>query len=133
MAVACLIGVFVLLTLMRRDAWPFTRYPMFSRYRRSHDIRIVCVALEREDGILVWWRPRFHRYSDGLAGKLAAQSEEESAAGVEQATRLLKLEHGDISWWKAVHVRERRWVNGSPLDRTVFTIPLRTGAPANRI
>jgi hypothetical protein len=85
---------------------------MFSRYRESRDIRVVCLALEGHDGNLSWWRPRFHRYVDGLAGKLPE-------SGVEQAIRLLKLEHGDMAWCKAVHVRERTWVRGVPVDRTI--------------
>jgi hypothetical protein len=124
---AIIIGFTVLLNLLRRDAWPLTRYPMFSRYRRARDLRVVCLALEGLDGTFSWWRPHFYRYVDGIGGKLADLSEENISSCAEQVTRLLALEHEDLSWCKSVHVIERRWVNGAPFDRTISAIPSKAG------
>jgi hypothetical protein len=129
--IAFLIGFHVLLNLTRRDAWPFTRYPMFSRYRRTQDVRVVCVALEALDGSLRWWQPHFYRYTDGIGRKLADLSEENVSSCVEHVMRLLALEHEDLSWCKAVCVIERRWVNGAPFDRPISAIPAKAGLHTN--
>jgi hypothetical protein len=129
--IAFLIGFTVLVNLVRRDAWPFTRYPMFSRYRKTEDIQVVCLALEASDGSLRQWQPHFYRYTDGIGVKLGDLSEGNISSCVEQVMRLLKLEHRDVSWCKAVHVLERRWINGAPLDRTIATIPVTGGIHTN--
>jgi hypothetical protein len=124
---AFLIGFTVLLSLLRRDAWPLTRYPMFSRYRRAQEVRVVCLALEALDGTLNWWRPHFYRYTDGIGGKVADLSEGNISSCAEQVTRLLALEFEDVSLCKALHIIERRWVDGAPFDRPISVIPLKAG------
>ncbi len=128
---AFLIIFTVLLNLLGRDAWPMTRYPMFSRYRRTEEVRVVCLALEAFDGTFRWWRPHFYRYADGIGRKLSDLSERNISSCMEQVTRLLALEHEDFSWCKAVHVIERRWVNGGPLDRSICAIPPKAGLHTN--
>jgi hypothetical protein len=128
---AFLIGFIALLNLFRRDAWPITRYPMFSRYRAAQEVRVVCVALEAFDGTFSWWRPHFYRYADGIGRQLADLSEPNISSCMEQVTRLLAIEHEDLSWCKAVHVIERRWVNGAPFDQSISAIPAKAGLYTN--
>src|ERR1017187_1090855 len=104
--IALIIGFTVFLNLVRRDAWPFTRFTMFSRYRRTRDVRVVCLALEALDGSISWWQPHFYRYADGIGRKLADLSEGNISSCIKHVTRLLALEHKDISSCKAVHVIE---------------------------
>lgn len=123
----CLIGLTALLHLARRDAWPFTRYPMFSRYKSLKDVRVMCLALEGSDGRLRWWRPHFYRYTDGIGGKLADLSDANISSCTDHVLRLLTLEREDLSRCRAIHVIERKWENGVPCDRTVSAIPLKGG------
>jgi hypothetical protein len=128
---ACLIGFTILLNLFRRDAWPLTRYPMFSRYKKAQEVRVVCLALEAFDGTFSWWRPHFYRYTDGIGRKIADLSEGSISSCMEQATRLLALEYEDLSWCRAVHIIERSWVNGAPFDRSIAAIPAKAGLHTN--
>jgi hypothetical protein len=125
--IALLTGFMALLTMTRRDAWPITRYPMFSGYRRIGDVRVLCLALETADGSLRWWRPHFYRYTDGIRYLLGDGTEEQAVPCVEHVMRLLALEYKDVSWCTAVHVVERTWLNGVPLDRAKCSIPVLGG------
>jgi hypothetical protein len=112
------------LTLARRDAWPFTRYPMFSSYLDPAHVRVVCFALETRDGQLHWWHPRFYRYPDKLGRKAAGGDTAVKLWCVSEVIRLIRLEEGDTLHYRAIHVIERKWVHGDSQDLTIASVPL---------
>ena len=119
---AVFVVLFVSVTLARRDAWPFTRYPMFSRYRDPWEVRVICFGLETLKGNVTWWRPRFYRYQDTLGRKLAPDDSAHRLWVVSEVLRLVRLEEGDARRYIAVHIVERRWVDCAVRDRTLARI-----------
>src|ERR1700733_3321801 len=118
--------MFFSVTLLRRDAWPFSRYPMFSRYRDPRQVCVICIALETPDGSLTWWRPHFYRYPDVLGRKLALDDLALKLWCVSEVLRLVQLENGlegaKSEPYRAVHIVERRWIDNSVRDRTLAKV-----------
>jgi hypothetical protein len=137
MLIAALVLAFVFVTIRRADAWPITRYPMFSRPRDPDDVCVICFALETPDG-LRWWRPHFYRYPDYLARKLAAGGLAERGLAerlwcVSEILRLARLEQGSERECVAVHIIERRWINCAVRDRTVARVPVNGADSASAV
>jgi hypothetical protein len=124
LSITLLVALFILVSLSPRDAWPFARYPMFSRYRKSQEVRVICLALEAKDGSLKWWRPHFYRYTDALGPKLVDLSDASKSFCLREVSRLLALEYGDISWCRSIRILERRWTNGRLSDTALAAIPV---------
>lgn len=61
-----LIGV----TLVGRDFWPFSHYPMFSIQQKMEDITVWRIALEDNKGKIEWWQSKFFRYPEFAGRKL---------------------------------------------------------------
>jgi hypothetical protein len=118
---ALLIFAFFSVTLLRREAWPFTRYPMFSRYRDPRQVCVICIALETPDGNLTWWRPHFYRYADIFGRKLASDDLSLRLWCASEILRLVRLE-GHPESYRAVHIVERRWIDSSIRDRTLAKV-----------
>lgn len=97
---------------------------MFSDYVDPGDVRVVCFALETWDGKLNWWRPRFYRYADKLGAKAACGDSAAKQWCVAEVLRLIRLEKGDATSYRAIHVIERRWVDAHIEDLPIARIPL---------
>ena len=121
---AVLILMFFSVTLFRRDAWPFTRYPMFSRYRDPRQVCVVCIALESPDGTLRWWRPHFYRYPDMFGRRLLRDDHALRLWCTGEVLRLVRLETGNMDAYRAIHIVERRWIDSSVRDRTLARVPV---------
>lgn len=67
--ILCLIPLFWV-TLRGKDAYPFSHYPMFSNLCDIKDVEIFRIALETNDGKLVWWKSEFYRYPEIVGRKL---------------------------------------------------------------
>jgi hypothetical protein len=127
---AVLILMFFSVTLLRREAWPFTRYPMFSHYRDPRQVCVICIALETPDGNLTWWRPRFYRYPDIVGRKLVPDDPSLRLWCVSEVLRLVRLEKGDSETYRAIHIVERRWIGCSVQDRTLARVTVNGNACA---
>jgi hypothetical protein len=127
---AVLILMFFSVTLLRREAWPFTRYPMFSHYRDPRDVCVICIALENSDGNLTWWRPHFYRYPDILGRKLVPDDPSLRLKYVSEVLRLVRLEKGATDSYRAIHILERRWIDCSAQDRTLARVTVNGNASA---
>lgn len=57
-------------TARRKDAFPFSHYPMFSHLIDTDNVVVYRVALETKDGNTVWWKSGFYRYPEFVGRKL---------------------------------------------------------------
>jgi len=66
-------GVFSLLLLltsfMKWDLWPFSHYPMFSKYQSADTVGILRLALVRKDGQKYWWKPAYQHLQRDYAAE----------------------------------------------------------------
>jgi hypothetical protein len=69
---ALFVGLALGAVLRRRDAWPFSHYPMFCQRLAPEDLAVVRIAIEDEAGRIDWWRPRFFRLPDRLCARFEA-------------------------------------------------------------
>jgi hypothetical protein len=119
---ALFILMFFSVTLLRREAWPFSRYPTFSRSRDPRQVCVICIALEAPDGNVTWWRPHFYRYPDIFARKLARGDLALRLWCASEVLRLVRLEKGAAEPCCAVHIVERRWIDRAVRDRTLARV-----------
>lgn len=127
-------------TVSRKDAWPFSHYPMFSRLTDLSEVEVFRVALETTTGEIVWWRSEFYRYPEFVGRKLKKiqqlEGEGGSVAGLaslerqrclSEVLRLIESEAGGLDHYQAFHI-VRRTVDTDDgftiRDQTVARIPL---------
>jgi hypothetical protein len=106
-----------------KDAWPFTRFPMFSRRLNPLDLKVIRFRLVTLDGGLKWWNPRFYRYPDRIGDKTMAAGAPGVLWGAAEVLRLVALEEGGANRYKAVEVVERSWNGHRAVDRILARIP----------
>lgn len=83
-------GLLLWVTLFRKQAYPFSFYPMYSTPHSADEIVVFRLALEKKDGTVIWWQSEFYRYPEYLGRKLKQLHYAES--GDIRKTALLKLE-----------------------------------------
>jgi len=142
--VVAILGVLVWATLRESDAWPLSRYPMFSRRADPERVRVCRVALETNGGEAIWWRSRFRRYPErvgrallqidaGRDGSARADAVADLATAkvLLEVQRLIRLEEGGLGRYRAIRVERRSTVREaggwSVHDETAARVPL---APA---
>jgi hypothetical protein len=87
----CIIcGLLLWVTLFRKQAYPFSFYPMYSTPHGVDEIVVFRLALEKKDGTVLWWQSEFYRYPEYLGRKLMQLHYAESEDI--RKTALLKLE-----------------------------------------
>ena len=106
------------------DAWPFTRYPMFSGRTPPEDARVVRIRLILHDGTSQWWAPRSHRYADAIGSRLQNPEPGMVLWAAAEVLRLIAHDEGGTGRYRAISIVERRWENGSVRDRELSSIPV---------
>ena len=114
---------FLYLIIFGKEAWPFTRYPMFSRLHSLEHVCVTRLALESHQGKVDWWRPHFYRDHEQITAQIV-RSPAELLHWLSEALRLIEKEEGTTSRYRAVHIVERTWDGNSARDRTVKIIPV---------
>jgi hypothetical protein len=69
--VALILGLVLLapawiVTVMQRDAWPFSCYPMFSRPNTPETMSVFRIAFQYSNGTMRWWTPHFYKLQHSL-------------------------------------------------------------------
>lgn len=66
--IMCVILLWV--TIGRKEAWPFSWYPMYAGSHVAGKVNVIRIALQKPDGKLSWWQSRFYRYPEFTGRKL---------------------------------------------------------------
>ena len=131
--IGLLVAQWIHVTLVGRDAWPFSHYPMFSGPKDLSQVEIFRVALETAEGEVVWWRSRFYRYPEHIGSELrraaARGKRKHFQKYLVEVVRLIRLEDGDAARYRAVHIIRRTAFEGPGRalvidDQTVATFPI---------
>lgn len=128
-------------TLRNYDAFPFSRYPMFSKPAEISQIRVIRIAFEMRNKDVVWWKSRFYRYPEFVGRSLENlvdrnSSDERTNAFLElekqrllhEVLRLVEQEKGPLPDISALRVIKRTgaW-SGNKLtaaDELVDRVPI---------
>lgn len=140
-------GALLWVTIGRKEAFPFSWYPMYSGPNSLDKVRVFRIALEKTGGEITWWRSRFYRYPEYTGRKLKelrymlrerVQNEVfvllERNRLLLEVMRLIESEEGSVINYKAFHIVERTISDSLEItDRTVEVVSfteLRNGKPA---
>lgn len=144
------IGVCAILTgitIARKDAWPFSWYPMYAAPHAPERVKVIRIGLQTQEGPVTWWQSRFYRYPEYTGRRLLQlQKAAAKSAGntvfiilernklLLEVLRLIESEQGSASQYKAFHIVERTIGDNLAItDRTVEIVSfseLRNGKPA---
>ncbi len=130
--------VLIVVTIIGKDFWPFSHYPMFSVEQKMEDVKVVRLALEDEHGNVEWWRSRFFRYPEftgrklqkiynmNVQGKkLTAFINVERDKLLRSVLKLVEKEGFGINKYAAIHVIERTVTNSFEVkEKTIDIIPI---------
>ncbi|MET0393846.1 MAG: hypothetical protein ABW019_11930 [Chitinophagaceae bacterium] len=140
-------GILAGVTIVRKDAWPFSWYPMYAAPHAPEKVTVIRIALQAREGSVTWWRSRFYRYPE-YTGRRLLQLQKAAAKRTGHAVfitlernklllevlRLIESEDASASHYKAFHIVERTvGDNLVPHDRTLEIVSfseLRNGKPA---
>lgn len=120
-----------LATILQKDAFPFSYYGMFSFMHRLEHICVIRIALELENGDIVWWQPKeFYRYPEFVAirlKKIYQEKDEEKQATqktkiMREVVRLIALERVEQTPYRAFHIVECRVPHDFTTDNTTIDI-----------
>ena len=93
-SIALLIAVLLIpawiVTLRRKDAWPFSCYPMFSSLMFPETLGVYRIALEHSDGSLRWWNPHFYKLQGTLGKRLVSAALARRSGEVERIVQLVR-------------------------------------------
>ena len=139
--VVVILGIQLFVTISGKDAWPFSSYKMFSAPLDLDQLAVFRVALELQDGELVWWRSRFYRYPEQVGKQISRlyrlQNDSpktrvvvalETQKVLIEVARLIRQEEGGLDDYQAFHIIERkgRITHNNDItieDKTVVRIP----------
>src|SRR5476649_448310 len=62
--------VLLMVTIVGKDFYPFSHYPMFSRLNHMNKVKIYRLALEAKNGEIEWWQHEAYRYPQIVGNKL---------------------------------------------------------------
>lgn len=140
-------GILTGIAIARKDAFPFSWYPMYSAPHAPEKVKMIRLGLQAHDGAVSWWQSRFYRYPEYTGRRLLQlQKAVEKAAGnnvfitlernklLLEVLRLIESEEGSVRGYMAFHIVERTVnTNLEITDRTVSVVSfseLRNGKPA---
>lgn len=69
-------GVLIWVTILEKEAFPFSFYPMFSVLHKLEKVSVYRIALENEKGEIEWWKSEFYRYPEFIGKNLKQITEE---------------------------------------------------------
>lgn len=61
----------IAVTMVGKDFYPFSHYPMFSKRFSLHQLVVYRIQLEFEHGSIEWMKSKFYRYPGELSKRLA--------------------------------------------------------------
>ena len=126
-----LLGSFFLIVhfyciITKRDLWPFSCYPMFSKPKKVADVVCFRLAIEGQDEKRLWWQSRFKNYEQTLRRELRVVFEiPADKRPPELFRKILKRilffagMDVDLKNYQKIHV-VRRWAEPQPGDRFEF-------------
>jgi len=116
-----IVGIQLFITISGKDAWPFSSYNMFSAPLDLTEFGVFRVALERQDGEIVWWRSHFYRYPEQVGKRIRGLRQLENdtpktrmVVALEtrklliEVARLIQQEEGGLESYQAFHIIERK-------------------------
>lgn len=128
-----LIGV----TIIGKDVYPFSHYPMFAMPHRLSRVKVYRIALEDYNGQIQWWKHEAYRYPEVFGKKLAEYYKEAETQNPKTAmlylmqkqrlllelVRLIELQ-GNSGRYKTLHIVERAISNTLQItEHTVEIVP----------
>ena len=143
LSVILVLGIQLFVTISGKDLWPFSAYNMFSTHLDINQHSVFRVALERNDGEIVWWKSHFYRYPEQVGkqirrlNKLEDNSPKtkmvialETRKTLIEVARLIRQEDSRFDDYQAFHIIERkaRVAYKSEIsieDQTVVRVPFR--------
>lgn len=63
-------GMLLWVTILKKDLFPFSWYPMYSAQYKAQQVRVVRIALQDKNGGVNWWNSKYYRYPEFTARKL---------------------------------------------------------------
>ena len=135
----CIIcGLLLWVTLFRKQAYPFSFYPMYSAPQSVRRISVFRLALEKKDGTVVWWQSEFYRYPEYLGRKLqqlqnSGSDDAKNSVLLKReqkrlllfALQIIEKEEGSINAYNAFRIIRRTIATDlRPLDEIIETIPI---------
>jgi hypothetical protein len=119
--VVLVLAIQLFVTLSGKDLWPFSAYNMFSAHLDINQHSVFRVALERNDGEIVWWKSHFYRYPEQVGKQIRPlyQLEDkspktkmvvalETRKTLMEVARLIRREEGEGGNYQAFHLIERK-------------------------
>jgi len=131
-------AVLLLVTVMQKEAYPFSYYPMYSSMHKLNEISVYRIAFKKPDGSMTWWISEFYRYPEYVGRKLkqmhaidSGSAEKDVLLRLEQ-TRLLilvlriaKEEGVPVGNYTTLCIVERKITTDlKPEDEVIEAIPL---------
>ncbi|MDO3642251.1 hypothetical protein [Mucilaginibacter sp. L3T2-6] len=129
-------AVLLWVTIRKKEAYPFSYYPMYSSGHKIENVCVYRIALKKQDGSMAWWESEFYRYPEYVGRKLKQLSvahkqinpngiflELEKRKLLIMVMRIMEKEGAEISSYYAFCIVERKVApNLHPMDRLVETI-----------
>lgn len=133
-------SILVYVTIAGKDAFPFSHYPMFSGAHSLENAKVFRLALEKQDGEIVWWNSEFYRYPEFVGRQLKRIYQTTGEDKISNAfvllerqkllievLRIIAIQEGTLKNYKALHIVERSpfQTNGEIVidDRTISVMP----------
>lgn len=138
-SVALLIAVLLVpawfVTLRRRDAWPFSCYPMFSSLMFPETLGIYRIALEHSDGSLRWWNPHFYKLGGTLGKRLVFAALARQTGEVQRIVQLVRFsstnEDSNLEQARGLCVVLRQFQTAGDEIKVIDNVVLRIGLAAS--
>lgn len=134
--IVCL--VLIGITIVGKDYWPFSHYPMFSAKQKIKDITVWRIALEDSEGNIDWWQSKFFRYPEFTGRKLQKiyalhieGKKLEIFIHIERnkllnAVMMHIIREQPECNYSAIHIIERKVTNSfNVIDKTIDIIPIK--------
>jgi len=123
-----------IVTLRRKDAWPFSCYPMFSSLMFPETLGVYRIALEHSDGSLRWWNPHFYKLQGTLGKRLVYAALARRTGEVERIVQLVRSstnEDSNLEQARSLCVVLRRCQTAGDEIKVIDNVVLRIGLAAS--
>jgi len=126
-------------TIIGKDIFPFSHYPMFSNLHHVSKVKVFRLALETQNGNIEWWKSEFYREPEFIGAMIKQYYWAMKANKIPKPILLLwrnkllikvlylvKAEHGSIKNYKAFHIIMRTINNMEITNKTIEIISFKT-------
>ena len=83
-------AVLLWVTVMQKEAYPFSYYPMYSSPHQVSGVSVYRIAFKKQDGTMTWWESEFYRYPEYVGRKL--KQLRTISSGADETDVFLRLE-----------------------------------------